>query len=192
MGEKDIATGEIKVNPNIMAYIQVAVNQGIEAGLKIAKKKNAVITPLNPFSETEKRLRALPILTARVVDKKEELKDLEERNEVNRRSKDICRFGTSSGLRLTPEEILDELKADIKSQIARDEHEIEIIKSALEIIKGNKYYPAVEGKYFQYKDDADKELAKELKCEERTVSRGRVQLVQMVAVRLYGSDAVRK
>lgn len=189
--KKGKQTEEIKLNDNVKAYIQVAVNEGIEAGKRLAAKNNKVPLPLDPYRETEKRLRAMPILVIRVKDNMERLQDLTDSNAVPRKSKDMCRFH-HAGLRLTDEEILDELKADIKAQIARDEYEIQTVQAALALIKDDKYYPAVEGRYFHQKENADKDLAKELKCEERTVSKRRVQLVQIVAVRLYGADAVRK
>jgi hypothetical protein len=88
-------------------------------------------------------------------------------------------------VRLTPEEILEGLVADLKASIAADENEIETIKMALKNIDRDPYYPAVKGRYFE--DISDEEIAINIPCDTRTVRRHRGRLVRVIAIWLYGS-----
>jgi len=189
----------IVLTNDVKAYIQVAVNEGIEAGLKIAKIKRKAEakddTPkFDPFKATEERLYALPTLYQKVEDDKERLKDLGEYG-PSRKSADMCRF-QRGGLRLSQEEIVDTLKQDLIAKIAADEYEIETIQKALAIVKDDPYYKTLSRKYFDQM--SDKEIAEEIakdrneKFEENKVWRNRSRLVQRVSVRLYGVDALRK
>ena len=92
------------------------------------------------------------------------------------------------GVRLTPEEILEALIADIKASIAADEHEIETILKALKNIEDDMYYVAVKGRYFE--DICDEEIANSIPCDTRTVRRHRSRLVRIVTIWLYGSRAI--
>ena len=77
---------------------------------------------------------------------------------------------------------------DIKASIAADETEIETLKKALAQIEDDPYYPDVKGRYFE--GLSDEEIAKQIPCDERTVRRHRNRLVRVVAVWLYGAEAV--
>ena len=104
------------------------------------------------------------------------------------RSKSITRF-TKTGVRLTPEEIFEAVVTDTEAEIAADEHEIEAIERALAAISDDPYYLAVTGKYIDHM--TDEEIAGEIHCDATTVWRNRKRLVQRLAVRLYGADALR-
>ncbi len=167
--------------PDIDAIIQKAVQAGLAAGRAQAER-----APNDAYKATERRLYALPVLIRKVEDAKERLKELEQYG-APEKSKDIIRF-SRSGRRLSPAEILEAIITDIKASIAADEHEIETIKKALKNIEGDPYYLAVKGRYFE--GLSDEEIAKQIPCDERTVRRHRSRLVRIVAVWLYGAEAV--
>lgn len=170
-----------KKQPDIDAIIQKAVQAGLAAGRAQAER-----APSDAYKATERRLYALPVLIKKVEDARQRLAELEQTG-VPKRSKDIIRFARP-GVRLSPDEILDVLKAEIRASIAADEHEIETIKKALKNIEGDPYYLAVNGRYFE--GISDEEIAKQIPCDERTVRRHRSRLVKIVAVWLYGAEAV--
>jgi len=172
---------KIKRQPDIEKIIKKAVEAGIKAGRVQAER-----TPDNTYKATERRLYALPVLVRKVEDARLRLKELEEKGAPGR-SKDVIRFARS-GVRVSPEEILDTLTADIKASIAADEYEIETVKKALRNIENDAYYAAVSGRYFE--GISDEEIAKQIPCDERTVRRHRGRLVRVLAVWLYGVDAV--
>ena len=93
-----------------------------------------------------------------------------------------------SGQRLSYEDILDALILDTQASIAADETEIDTLKKALEQIEDDIYYPAVKGRYFE--GFSDEKIAGQIHCDERTVRRHRGRLVRVVAVWLYGAEAV--
>jgi DNA-directed RNA polymerase specialized sigma24 family protein len=166
---------------DIESIIKKAVQEGIDAGRKQAER-----APDNAYKATERRLYALPVLVRKVEDAQLRLKELEQTGAPGR-SKDVIRFARS-GVRVSPEEILETLTADIKASIAADEYEIETVKKALRNIENDAYYAAVSGRYFE--GISDEEIAKQIPCDERTVRRHRGRLVRVVAVWLYGAEAV--
>lgn len=170
-----------KKHDDIEKIIQRAVQAGIEAGRAQAEK-----TVKDAYRATERRLYALPVLIKKVEDAKERLKELEQYG-APEKSKDIIRF-SRSGRRLSPEEILEALIADIKASIAADEHEIETIKKALRNIEEDPYYLTIKGRYFE--GISDEEIARQIPCNPSTVRRNRARLVRILAVWFYGADAV--
>lgn len=169
------------MSPDIEAMIQKAVKAGIEAGRKEAER-----APIDAYRATERRLYALPTLVKKVQDAKEKLRDLEDHG-LHQRSKDVVRF-RRSGQRLSDCDIEEAIKLDLSSDIAKNEHEIETVKKALRNIEDDTYYVAVSGRYFE--GISDEEIAKQIPCDERTVRRHRGRLVRVVAVWLYGAEAV--
>lgn len=174
-----------RVDPNIKKYIDHAISEGIRAGLDIARQREK--SRFNAYRATEERLYAMPVLTEKTIKDKERLQELIDNPELPQRSKDIKRF-QRSGQRLDEEEILEAIIQDLQAQIAADEHEIDIINTALDLVRDDTYYPALTGRYFQ--DISDKKIAVELKCDETTVWRNRRRLVKRLAVRLYGVEAL--
>jgi hypothetical protein len=169
----------------INQMIAKAVDEGIKAGqVQAAKEKKK---GFNAYRATEDRLYALPILVKKIEKDKERLKELEQYPHLPRRSKDICRF-QKDGVRLSEEEIVEGLIIDITAGIAADEHEIETVQAALEIVKDDLYYQTLTRRYFDQIND--KQIAKEMHCEETTVWRNRSRLVRRVAVALYGAAAL--
>ena len=170
-----------KKNSDIEKIIKSAVQAGLEAGRIQAER-----TVTNAYKATERRLYALPTLKKKVEDARQRLAELQSMG-LPERSKDVIRF-SRSGRRLSPEEILEALVQDVKASIAADEFEVETIEKALDNIRDDQYYPAVSGKYFE--GISDEEIANQIPCDERTVRRHRGRLVRVLAVWLYGADAV--
>lgn len=166
---------------DIDAIIQRAVKAGLAAGRSQAEQ-----TTKDAYRATERKLYALPLLIKRVEDNRQRLVELEQSG-TPERSKDILRF-SRTGIRLTTEEKLDALKTDIKAQIAADEYEIETIKKALKNIEGDHYYLSVKGRYID--GMSDEEIGAEIPCDQSTVRRNRGRLVRVLAVLLYGAQAI--
>lgn len=181
LGGGNVAKTKKLIDIDIEAIIKKAVNAGLAAGRKEAER-----APLDAYRATERRLYALPVLMKKVEDAKERLKELEETG-APRRSKDVIRF-SRTGVRLSPDEILDALILDLKASIAADEHEIETMKKALKQIENDTYYLAVKGKYLD--GLSDDEIAQAISCDPSTVRRNRGRLVRILAVWLYGAEAV--
>lgn len=167
--------------PDIEKIIRKAVEEGIKAGYKQAER-----APLDAYRATERRLYALSTLLKKVQDDREKLQELEQHG-LHERSKDIVRF-RRSGQRLSDYDIEEAIKIDLSSDIAKNEHEIETLKKALGQIESDPYYSVVKGRYFE--GISDEEIAKQIPCDERTVRRHRGRLVRVVAVWLYGAEAV--
>jgi DNA-directed RNA polymerase specialized sigma24 family protein len=175
------AMAKIKKELDIEKIIQRAVEEGIKAGYKQAER-----APLDAYRTTERRLYALPTLIKKVQDAREKLQELEQYG-LHERSRDIIRF-RRSGQRRSNEEILEALIMDIKASIAADETEIETLKKALKQIENDTYYLAVKGKYLD--GLSDDEIAQAISCDPSTVRRNRGRLVRVLAVWLYGAEAV--
>jgi len=161
--------------------IKDAVQAGLDAGRTQAER-----TATNAYKATERRLYALPVLKKKVEDAKQRLAELQHMG-LPGRSRDVIRF-SRSGRRQSPEEILDVLIQDVEASIAADEFEIETVEKALGNIEDDVYYPVIVGRYFE--DVSDEVIAKRIPCNARTVRRHRSRLVRVLAVWLYGAEAV--
>ena len=152
-----------------------------------AGRLSAERAPANAYEATERRLYAVPDLRAKLEDDREELEDTR-RYGLKERSHSITRF-FKSGVRLTPEEIMEAVIIDLEAAIAATSHELEALDKALASIRDDPYYLAVDGKNIQRM--TDEEIAEQIHCDPSTVWRNRKRLVQRVAVRLYGVEAVK-
>ncbi len=159
-----------------------AIRMAVETGRMAAAR-----TVKDAFKATECRLYAVPDLRAKLEDDREELEDTRKYG-LKERSHSITRF-FKSGVRLTPEEIMEAVIIDLEATIAATSHELEAMDKALASIQDDPYYLAVDGKYIQRM--TDEEIAEQIHCDPSTVWRNRKRLVQRVAVRLYGVEAVK-
>lgn len=171
-----------KRNNNQQESVENIIYRAVEAGRISAER-----TARDAFKATERRLYALPDLREKLKEDEEELHDTKLYG-LKERSHSITRF-FKSGVRLTPEEILEAVIMDLEATIARDRHEKETLEKALASIEGDPYYMAVQGKYIDRL--TDEEVAEKIPCDPATVWRNRKRLVQRIAVRLYGVEAVK-
>jgi hypothetical protein len=141
---------------------------------------------MDPYRATERRLYALEDLRSKVQDDQLRLEEYRQ-GRLDSRSASFIRLNRS-GTRLTPEEMAEALCRDVESSIARNQYEINQLERALQGIERDCYYQTVHGRYIQGK--TDERLAEELCCDPSTVRRNRKRLVQRLAVRLYGIEAV--
>ena len=145
------------------------IRMAVEAG-RISAERSA----RDAFKATERRLYAVPDLRAKLRDDQEELEDIQ--------------LFISEGNSFQPEDIRAVI-IDLEAAIAATSHELEAIEKALASIRGDPYYLAVDGKYIQRMND--EEIAEKIHCDPTTVWRNRKRLIQRLAVRLYGVDAVK-
>ena len=162
--------------------VQDIIKLAVEAGRISAER-----TARDAFKATERRLYALPILRLKLEDDRERLDEIRQYGPRGR-SKSITRF-SKSGVRLSPEEILEAVVADMESTIAADEYEVEAMERALAVISADDYYQTVTGRYVE--DLPDEKVAELIHCDTTTVWRNRKRLVQRLAVWLYGAEATK-
>ena len=143
------------------------------------------LKPDNCYKQTIRRIKALPILQERVEDNRARLS--EDGNLLPGKSKSIVRF-SASGIRADPEEMLEAVRQTVEAHIAADQQEIDDVTKAMEYVKDDYYYPTVYNGLILHHSDA--EIAEELHCEDSTVRRNRSRLLRIIAVRLYGVDAL--
>ena len=138
------------------------------------------------FKLTEKRLYAYPLIKLKIQDDKERIEELIKYGAPGK-SKSIIKY-QRSGARLTPEEIAEALIQDVTADIAANEHEIETIEKALDVITSDIYSDIIKYKYFEGKND--EEIGELIHCDPRTVRRNKSRLVGRLSVFLYGVSAV--
>ena len=137
------------------------------------------------YAAAERRLYQMKPVRARIEDAKEELAELENLgvDALRGHSSSLVRM-LRPGMRLDPEEVHATQMAYLRARLAADEREIRKMTVALECVKDNPYYPALDMRYARNMTDA--EIAEKLACDKTTVARHRKQLVRELAVRLYG------
>jgi len=138
------------------------------------------------FRMTEKRLYAYPVIKLKIAADRDLIEDMQQ-NGAPGSSKSVIRY-QKPGIRLTPDEIAEAIIDDMLANIARNEHELEVIEKALEIIKDDPYENIVKYKYFENKNDD--EIAELMVCDASTIRRNKSRLVARLAVFLYGVEAV--
>lgn len=137
------------------------------------------------YSATERRLYQMRLLHARIEDAKEELAGLENLGvaALREHSSSFVRM-LRPGMRLDPEEVHTAQMAMLRARLAADEREISKMTVAMECIRDDPYFPAVDMRYTRKMNDTA--IAEKLACDKTTVARHRKQLVADLAVRLYG------
>ena len=143
------------------------------------------LRPDNCYKQTIHRIKLLPVLQERVEENRARLS--EDGNLLPGRSKGIVRF-TASGVRADPEEMLAAVRQTMEAHLAADQNEIDIVTRAMESVKADYYYPTVYDGLVLQKTEA--ELAEKLVCDVSTIRRNRSRLIRIIAVRLYGVDAI--
>lgn len=166
---------------DVKAAIKEAVAAGIQAG-RLQDQRAAG----DAYKLTEKRLYAYPVLLKKLKDNRQELKDLHTHG-TKQRSKSLARF-TRTGVRLSPEEILEAVTQDLEAKMAVDQYEIDTIKKALKTIEHDQYYKVVYSRFVE--GLTDETIAEAVSCDPSTVRRNRGRLIRKLAVWLYGAQAV--
>lgn len=137
------------------------------------------------YAATERRLHQMKLICARIEDAKEELAELENLGveALREHSSSLVRL-LRPGMRLDPEEVHAAQMAYLRSRLAADEREIRKMTVAMECVKDDPYFPALDMRYARGMTDA--EIAEKLACDKTTVARHRKMLARDLSVRLYG------
>ncbi|HWR19068.1 MAG TPA: hypothetical protein VN608_05550 [Clostridia bacterium] len=176
MGKKD--------EQNINKIIEKAVQQAFEAGRQLATQNSKDV-----YKATERRLFALPILRAKLIEEQDDLSRLleEQAPDIVVCSKDIVRF-RRSGMRLSDDELFEAQITDLRGRIAAKTYEICEMERALKEIEHDAYHAAVIGRYIE--NMSDEVIGEKLHCDSSTVRRNRSRLVRKIAIWLYGPEAI--
>ncbi|MDR7869162.1 MAG: hypothetical protein RIN56_20430 [Sporomusaceae bacterium] len=173
---------------NIEKIIDQAVTKAIKASAILGMEKGKAEAK-NVFRQTEIRLYAYPELRRNIDKYHRDIEDLRRESPGSGKSKDITFFSTIGGnTRLTAEEIQEGRILLVQRKLWRDEVEIKEIEYALQCVVDDEYYPLLTMRYFERKKDD--EIAKKIICDPSTVRRNKNRLIRMIAVKLYGAEAV--
>lgn len=170
----------------LTAEVQAAIDEAVRAGLQAGRIQGAGPVE-DPYKATEKRLYSYPTLKEKILADREKIVRLRIQD-APERSRGIVRF-SRPGYRVGPEEMLEAMISNIEADIAVDTEEVATIDNALKYIAGDEYAEVIPMLYFMGR--TPEEIAEDLHCEKTTVFRNRKRLVNRLAVRLYGADAVR-
>lgn len=144
-------------------------------------------TAKEKYKQTERRLRAYPLLKKNIERYEMDIEDI--KHEDLRRSTDIVLYRTAGGgMKADIEEIREIKILNLKQKIIRDETEIKEVDAALETVKNDEYFSIIDLKYFQ--NLKHEEIAEMLECDTSTIGRNKGRMVNHMALVLYGSDAL--
>lgn len=142
----------------------------------------------NAYKATEARLRAYPVLKDNVENVyPADIADLQ-RERVSGKSKDIVMWSTSGGLPISPEERQEAKILAVKMKLARDRESLRELDRALVSINTDVWYSAFADYYFV--NVPLDQLAENMHESIPAVQRNKARLVKILAVRLYGADAL--
>lgn len=171
MTEKDMET--------IKELIGKVATKAYTAGKRAAK---------DPYRQTERRLRAYPVLKRNVERYKADIEDI--KREDFGKSQSLVLFRRNSGRppKKDLEEIREEKILEVRVKLERDEKEIREIETALAYVRDYPYYGLIEMIYFRGLEQV--EIEDRLHCDRSTVYRNRKILVSRISEALYGADAL--
>lgn len=171
MTEKDVEV--------IKDLLSKAVTKAYAAGKRAAK---------DPYRQTERRLRAYPVLKHNVEQYKADIEDI--KREDFGKSQSLVLFRRNSGQ--PPKKDLDEIREEkiieVRAKLLRDEKETREIEMALAYVRDYPYYGLIEMIYFQGLEQV--EIEDRLHCDRSTIYRNRKILVSRISEVLYGADAL--
>lgn len=175
----------MKLNNEVLKIIETAVNKAAQESVKAVAHDAS--GERNYFRETEILLYNYPALKLKVAQDEEFLYDPESRTApTSNRSKDIVIFSTrntgSHGLDI------DQYTQSVKSSMMRTRQEVLRIDRALEVIKDDKYWGIIPGKYWDSMSMED--MAESFECDDRTIRRNKNRLVNKLKIMLFGADAL--
>lgn len=140
------------------------------------------------YKATEQRLYAYPVLQDNVHNRwPADIEDLK-REPVGQTSKSIVRWSVQGGVRLTPEERQEARILALQARLERDRQELAIMDRALATIRMDASYPWLTAFYFEGKDLDT--IAAENATTRQQVARCKAALVRVLALRLYGAEAL--
>lgn len=125
-----------------------------------------------------RRLENLPGLRIRLEKSRRKLQELEEGG-LPMRQMAVARF-QRSGVRLSEEQILSALVKDLRARVAGDEYELAAIEGALASLAEDPYYASIYDRFVLGREDFD--IAVDLHCDDSTIRRNRVRLLNTMAL----------
>lgn len=140
------------------------------------------------YKATEQRLYAYPVLVDNVRNRwPKDIEDLK-REPVGQVSKSIVKWSVQGGVKISPEERQEARILALQAKLERDRQELAVMDRALNTIKTAPAYPWLTAYYFDGKDmDA---IAEEYGTTRQQVARAKAMLVRVLALRLYGAEAL--
>ena len=142
---------------------------------------------LTPFQKTEKLLYNLKFLKGAVDVKRKRLLGLKN-DPVLLSKKEIGVNVRVTKKYLSEVEKLENLIEEQEKDILRIENVIEMTETALDEIKGDKYYKIIEMKYFE--EVTIEYIAEKIDVDEKTVRRNKNRLVKQIQTMLFSRDVV--
>lgn len=143
---------------------------------------------MSGYKATEQRLYAYPVLVDNVLNRwPADIEDLR-REKVTETSKSIVRWSEQAGVKLTPEERQEGRILAVQVKLERDRQELAFMDRALSTIKTDAAYPWLEEFYFQRMDIES--IAEKHETTWQVVAKGKAALVRVLALRLYGAEAL--
>ena len=140
------------------------------------------------YKATEQRLYAYPVLVDNVRNRwPKDIEDLK-REPVGQTSKSIVKWSVQGGVKISPEERQEARIMALQAKLERDRQELAVMGRALDTIKTDPVYPWLTAFYIEGKDmDA---IAEEHGTTRQQVARCKAALVRVLALRLYGAEAL--
>ena len=140
------------------------------------------------YKATEQRLYAYPVLVDNVRNRwPADIEDLK-REPVGETSKSIVKWSVQGGVRITPEERQESRILAVQAKLEHDRQELAVMDRALATIKMDAAYPWLEEFYFQRMDIET--IAEKHETTWQVVAKGKAALVRVLALRLYGAEAL--
>ncbi len=143
---------------------------------------------LSGYRATEQRLYAYPVLMDNVHNRwPADIEDLK-KEKATETSKSIVRWSQQGGVKLTAEERQEARILAVQAKLERDRQELAVMDRALGTIKMDAAYSWLTAFYFEGLDLDT--IAEQNGTTRQHVARSKAALVRVLALRLYGAEAL--
>jgi len=184
--------GQVAIPANVMDIISAAVSQAVRQTIEAAGPPAPPPRAINHFKATEKLLYNYPKLKRLIADR-------EGYTQVAERSKSVVR-ASSTPTRRSGEDVKEEIRERRESQFERTLAEFRRLDEIIGMFEDRKEFDVIRMYYFnedidgnELEPDAERnsffDISLDLERDEKTVRRWRNNLVNDIAVCLFGIEA---
>ena len=141
------------------------------------------------FKKTETLLYNYINFKSAIEEKYKHIKYLQDHG-LDAKSKSITSFSQNTNYKKDTEELVEEKINSIRQSIAITSNLVNVIDSALSMLKNDKYYDVICYKYFE-KRTYD-EIAEIFDVDRTTISRNKNRLINILKVYLFSDDVIKE
>jgi len=180
------------MNGELLSLIDCTVKKAVAEAICELKRQQLLIDGRQtPFQKTETLLFNYNNFQSAIKEKEEQIKELKSWG-LKEKSKSITTFSGTNGyveVKSDEEKTEDRIK-EIESSMHVTKTFIKVIDDALAGLQDDPYYDLISMRYF--KGCSRTEIADHFMCDERTVTRNKNRLINLLQIKLFSDQVIQQ